>query len=129
LTENGPAPGVVLYEDEPVIPTEPGGLFGAVSKLAGDLRELIGVDDARAAGADFTTVVDAVDNVNLALEDGQTVIRQTGAILQQRNDDLGRILEQDIDPILEHTEAMMASGRDFAGTLSESGDLVQQWIE
>lgn len=129
LADTGITAGVETYDEDPVIPTEPGGLFGAVSKLAGDLRELIGVDKARATGLPFTTVADVVDNVNLTLDDGRGVIRDTGAILNQRNEDLGRILEQDIDPILEHTEAMMASGRQFAGTMSDSADLVKTWIE
>lgn len=122
-------PEVETYEELPVIPTEEGGLLGAINQLAGDVRDLVGVEARIKNDESFTTVADVVDNVNLTLEDGQDFIELTRNVIEMRNDDLGRILDEDIAAILENTEAMTASGAEFAGTAVESGDLVKQWLD
>ncbi len=116
------------YQELPVLPTEEGGLLGAINQLAGDVRELVGVEARINEGRDFSTVADVVDNVNITLEDGQDFIALTSEVLEMRNEDLARIMNEDITGILENTEAMTASGREFADTAVNSGDRINAWI-
>jgi len=106
----------MTYEDIPVIETQASGIFAALANVADDVQDLIGVQSAAASGQQISTVVDIMDNLNVTLEDGQDFI------VRMRNEDIGRILEENIDPILTHTEGMMASGE-------ESAKLIQTWIE
>ncbi len=117
MVDGRPAAEASLYKDVPVIDTEPGGLFGAVSKLAGDLRGLIGVDAAQSEGRPFTTVTDVMDSVHLTLQDGQGLVQDTARILEERNAELGRMLDEDISAILDNTRELTASAAGSAGRI------------
>jgi len=117
------------FEGMPVIPSGAGGLFGSMTKLANDLRDLIGVEKAKKAETPMTTVADVVDSVNNTLTDGQDLLHQTSDILDERNEDVGQILDQQIHPILEDAKSTMASAKSFAGTMQNSGETVNKWIK
>jgi len=113
---------ITTYEELPVIESEAGGMFASINNIADDVRDLIGVESAKTQGAPISTFVDIVDNVNVTLEDSQDFLALTRDVVKMRNEDLGRILEDNINPILYHTEEMLASGHD-------SADLVKVWLE
>jgi hypothetical protein len=117
MADGRPTAEANLYQGIPLIDTEPGGLFGAVSQLAGDLRGLVGVDAARAEGRPFTTVTDVMDSVHLTLQDSQHLVQETA-----------RIMDEDIAAILGNTRDMTASGRELAETAAVSFGRIDEWI-
>lgn len=122
LMANGqPAAQASLYQGIPVIAAEPGGLFGEVSKLAGDLRGLIGVDAAQSEGRSFTTVTNLMDSVQTTLHDGQGLVQETARIIEERNAELGRMLDEDIAAILDNT-------RDLTDNAANSVGRIDAWI-
>jgi ABC-type transporter Mla subunit MlaD len=107
LMANGrPTSEATLYRGVVLIETEPGGLFGAMSQLASDLRGLVGVDAARSEGRPFTTVTDVMDGVLVTLQDSQSLVQETT-----------RMIDEDLAAILGNTREMTASGRELAARL------------
>jgi ABC-type transporter Mla subunit MlaD len=109
---------VEIFNNLPVLPVTDGGIKGILT----DARKLIGVEEAAEKGETLVTLANVVSTVQDTLGDGRAFIRQTSDILDQRNGDLGRILEEDIDPIF-------TSAQETVDSLADSSGVLNSWLK